>query len=439
MKYYLAIDIGASSGICILGHQNKKANKIVTEEVYRFENILKKRKQTVYWDINAFMGHILTGMKKCVQLGKIPESVGITTWGVDFVLLDKDGKIIGDPVSYRDERTTGMDKKVHKIIPEAEYYSRTGINKYTYNTIYQLMAIKTKTPELFDKAQSLLFIPDYLHYRLCGVQTNEFTVATTSGLINTEKKDWDYEIISKCGFPEKLFLPLHKPGTIMGFLTEKIQSIVGYNCKVILPPAHDTASAFFSVSDENHIVISSGTWSIVGVTIQNPILTENAYKLGFTNESAADGRIRFLKNVMGLWMIQSVRKELGGSYYYTELSSMAEESNYEGLVDVNDNCFFAPQDMIKTIKEKCIDGGYPAPKTTGDIILCINRSLAKAYARTVEELIELTGQKFEAITIIGGGSKNTLLNKLTQEECGLPVHIGYAESTAFGNLMFQMG
>lgn len=439
MKHCLAIDIGASSGQCLIGTRDKYDNKkIITEDIYRFDNVQKRHKNAVCWNIEVILAHVLSGMKRCAGIKKIPVGIGLDSWGVDFILLDKKGKILGDAVTYRDQRTKGMDAIVHELIPEAEHYTRTGINKYIYNTIYQLMAVKTKTPELLEKADKLLFIPDYIRYRLCGAIACEYTMATTTGLINAEQKDWDDEIISRLGFPRKIFLPLKKPGGVVGTLTEEVIEKVGYDCKVMLPPAHDTACAFYSVSEENNIILSSGTWSIIGAKIPKPIVTKEAYECGFTNEGADDGNIRFLKNIMGLWMVQQVKKEIGGHYGYIELINMAEESSYSGTVDANDNSFFAPTSMVTAIKEKCVEAGFPAPQSTGDIILCICKSLAIAYAKAVKNLTRLTGQKFEAITIIGGGSRNSLLSKLTEEECGLPVHIGYAESTALGNLMYQL-
>ena len=439
MEYCLAIDVGASSGQCLLGARDKlDKNKIETEEIYRFNNVPIQFNGKICWDSIKIFYHILSGMKRCAGAGKTPVSIGINSWGVDFVLLDSNGKILGNAVSYRDDRTIGMAEKVHEIVPELEHYSRTGINKYLFNTIYQLMAIKLKEPELLENAESLLFITDYINYKLCGVLACEYTMATTSGLVNVETGDWDDEIIDRLGFPRKIFLPLSKRGTVLGTLTTDIQDQVGFDSKIVLPPAHDTACAFYSVTDEKNIILSSGTWSIIGVKIPKPILTKEAHDCGFTNEGASDGKVRFLKNIMGLWMIQQVKKELGGKFSYIELIGMAEESNYDGLVDVNENCFFAPKSMITTIEEKCTEGGFPAPQTTGDLILCICRSLAKAYAKTISNLTDLTGQKFEAITIIGGGSKNDLLNKLTEQECGLPVKPGYAESSALGNLMSQL-
>jgi len=439
MKRCLAIDMGASSGQCLLGARDEyDDSKIVTEDIYRFDNVQRMHKGAVCWNIDVLYAHVLSGMMKCEALGKIPDSIGINSWGVDFVLLDKDGKMLGDAVSYRDNRTTGMDIKVHELVPELEHYARTGINKYIFNTIYQLMAIKTKTPKILEQAHSLLFIPDYIRYRLCGKMTCEYTMATTTGLVCAKTKDWDDEIINRLGFPRKIFLPIEKPGAMVGKLTQEVKDKVGYDCKVLLPPAHDTACAFYSVTEENNIIFSSGTWSIIGAKIPEPILTKEAHDSGFTNEGAADGKIRFLKNIMGLWMVQQVKKEIGGQYSYIELISMAEESTYEGTVDVNDNSFFAPKSMIKVIKEKCVAGGFKEPLTTGDIILCICHSLALAYAKTVEDLKKLTGLNFDAITIVGGGSRNSLLNKLTQKECNMPVKVGYSESTALGNLMYQL-
>ncbi|MCL1806581.1 MAG: rhamnulokinase [Oscillospiraceae bacterium] len=430
----LAIDIGASGGRHILGVEHN--GEIQTHEVCRFENNAVLRGGTLCWDTDALFSNIKAGMKRCAELGKIPVSVGIDTWGVDFTLLDGQGKRLGQTAAYRDKRTEGMDGKVHAIIPEEEHYRRTGVQRQSYNTIYQLMAVKTQTPELLEQAQRLLFTPDYLHYRLSGVKASEFTIASTSGLINAARKDWDDEVINRLGFPRKLFGSLSQPGTVLGSLTKAVRDEVGYDCAVVLPPSHDTASAYAAVREEDHIILSSGTWSLMGIQLPEPILTEQARLAGLTNEGGADGKTRLLKNIMGLWMIQSIKRELGRSF--VKLQKMARESDYEGVVDVNDHCFFAPPSMTAAVAEKCVEGGYPPPRTDGDRVRCIYRSLARMYAQTAKELAELTGKAFKGIVLVGGGSKDALLHELTSRECGMDVKIGQTEATAMGSIFCQL-
>lgn len=438
MRTYLAIDIGASSGRHVLG--TLQDGRILLEEIHRFSNGTVVKDGVLCWDLDALFIEIITGMKKCAALGKIPVSVGIDTWGVDFVLLDKDNKLLGDTVAYRDSRTDGMDAEVFQCVPEEELYTRTGIAKQSFNTIYQLMAVKNKTPALLESADSLLLIPEYLHYLLCGIKKTEYTIATTTGLVNAAAKTWDDEIISRCGFPRKIFGDLIPPGTVLGWLTEQVRNEVGFNCSVVLPPAHDTASAFLAVpaKDDTSVYISSGTWSLLGVERPEPITTESSRKAGFTNEGGYCYRFRYLKNIMGLWMIQSIRRELGESIGFPELAGMAKASDYQGLVDVNSKRFFAPESMINAVREECRGNGQPVPQHTGDILKCVYQSLARSYAQTVNELELLTGTRYTSINIVGGGCQDGYLNELTAEACCLPVYAGPVEGTALGNIVSQM-
>lgn len=423
------------------------------EEVFRFDNVPVRRGEYLCWDVDSLWGNILSGMRKCFELGIIPISVGIDTWGVDFVLIDGNGERLGEAVCYRDGRTTGMYEAVHSLISEPEIYRRTGIQKQAFNTIYQLMAVKSQTPEQLESAKNLLFIPDYFHYKLCGVMACEETIASTSGLLNAaernRERDWDFDIIDRCGYPRKIFGAISQPGTVLGGLTEAVKCEVGFDCAVVLPPSHDTASAFFAVKrgwlgkselasfEENEIILSSGTWSLMGINAAAPILTEAARAAGFTNEVGVGGKIRFLKNIMGLWMLQSVRKELPDKPSFEELMKLAQSSDYDGIVDVNDDAFFAPESMISAVAGKCRESGFAPPQTTGDTVRCVCRSLAREYAKTVRELSDLTGQAFDGITIVGGGNQNTLLNDMTAEMCGIPVHTGPTEGTATGNILCQ--
>jgi len=436
--FHLAIDIGASSGRHILGWLED--GRLHTEEVHRFPNGMKKIDGSLCWDVEALFNEILAGLKKCAEVGKIPASAAIDTWGVDFVLLDKHGKLAGPAVAYRDNRTDGMDLEVRKYISESELYSRAGIQDMLINTIYQLMAVKTLTPQYLGNAAHLLMMPDYLHYRLCGVMKNEYTIASTSSLINAESKDWDDEIISRCGFPREIFKEIVPAGTIPGGFTDEVKRAAGFDCKVIMPPSHDTASAFLAVpaKSKNSVYISSGTWSLMGVELSEPITTEASRVANFTNEGGFDYRYRYLKNIAGLWLIQSVHKEIGNGIGYAELVELARASACDSIFEVNDERFTAPESMVAAIREACLESGQNEPQTLGDFGRCIFRSLAESYAMTMRALQDLTGTKYDCVNIIGGGSQNEYLNQLAADACGIPVYAGPTEGTALGNIAAQM-
>ena len=290
-RYFLAIDIGASSGRHILG--SVENGKIVLEEVYRFWNGMDHVDGTLCWDVDRLFNEIIAGMKKCKEIGKIPVSVGIDTWGVDFVLLDKEDNIVGQTVGYRDHRTEGMDEEVYKIISEDDLYARTGIQKAIYNTIYQLMAVKKTHPEYLEKADAMLMIPDYFHFKLSGKKVQEYSEATTSQLINPVTKDWDYELIDMLGFPRGIFQKVLMPGTTIGNLTDEVRELVGYDCKVVLPPTHDTASAVMAIptNAEDTCYISSGTWSLMGVEMAEANCSPKSKEANFTNEGGTGGNV----------------------------------------------------------------------------------------------------------------------------------------------------
>jgi rhamnulokinase len=302
------------------------------------------------------------------------------------------------------------------------------------------MAIKTRTSHYLDKAAHLLFMPDYLHYRLCGVIKNEYTIASTSALLNAESKTWDDEIITRCGFPRKIFGEIVPAGTILGGFTDEIIRLVGFDSKVITPPSHDTASAFLAVpaKSERSVYISSGTWSLMGVELHEPITTDKSQKANFTNEGGYDYRYRYLKNIAGLWLIQSVRKEAGNDIDYADLAVMAREAECDSIFDVNDDRFTAPDSMVDAIREKCRENGQAEPQSLGELARCIYRSLADSYAKTMKALQDMTGTVFDSVNIIGGGSQNDYLNQLTAAACGLPVYAGPTEGTALGNIASQM-
>ena len=438
-KYYAAVDMGASSGRLMVGWTEN--GKMQLEEIHRFENGMVKKYDELCWEFDRIFREIVTGLKKCKELGKIPVSLGVDTWGVDFVLLDKDGGVLGNTVGYRDHRTDGMDEEVYKIISQNDLYARTGIQKAIYNTIYQLMAVKKKYPQYMEQADSLLFVPDYFHYLLCGKKVNEYTEATTSQLINAQTNDWDYELMDMLGYKKAMFNELVMPGTSLGNLRPELAEEIGYDLEIVVPCTHDTGSAVLAVpaNDDDFVYISSGTWSLMGVEMARPDCSQQSCDLNFTNEGGYNHRFRHLKNIMGLWMIQSVRHEYGDKYGFAEICEMAEEAkDFPSRVDANDNCFLSPDNMTQAVKDYCKNSGQQVPETLGEIATVIYTSLAECYARTVKELEETTGRTYSRIHVVGGGSNAGYLNELTAKATGKEVHAGPGEATAIGNITAQM-
>lgn len=460
MLYHLAIDIGASSGRHILGHLEN--GRMVLEEIHRFDNRQVRRNGHDCWDIDHLWQGILDGLKACKALGKIPATVGIDTWAVDFVLLDKDGAMVGDAVAYRDSRTEGADQLVEAKISAADLYARTGIQKQPFNTIYQLAALQKEHPEQLEAAHSLLMIPDYFHYLLTGVQKQEYTNATSTGLVHADKKTWDRDLLDALGLPRRLFGPLSMPGTVVGPLWDEIAAQVGFQTTVVLPATHDTGSAFLAVpaEDDRAVYLSSGTWSLLGVENEAPITTEESRKQNFTNEGGAWYRYRYLKNIMGLWMIQSIRRELNGVDYvagkeraawtldvqpgekqwtFPDLIAAAESAaDFPSVVNANDDAFLAPASMIAAVQSACEATGQPVPQTVGQLMQCVYRSLTLCYKNAIAGLSQLTGKTYTAIHIVGGGCQDNYLNRMTATVTGLPVWAGPVEGTAIGNLVIQM-
>ena len=437
-KYYLAVDIGASSGRHMLA--SMKDGKMQLEEVYRFPNGMDNKNGTLCWDVERLITEIKNGLKKCKEIGKIPVSMGIDTWGVDYVLLDKDDNILGDTVGYRDSRTEGMDEKVYEVIPQDALYARTGIQKQIFNTIYQLMAVKQSHPEYLEQAETILMIPDYFNFLLTGVKKNEYTEATTGQLISPKTNDWDYELIDMLGYNSRMFLPVSMPGTVVGDFTEEVQKEVGFNCTVVLPATHDTGSAVLAVptNDDDAVYISSGTWSLMGIERKEADCSMESMKANFTNEGGYDHRFRYLKNIMGLWMIQSVKKEFTEDLSFAEICEMASKETISSIVDCNDDCFLAPKSMIDAVQKFCRDTDQQVPETVGEISSVIYNSLAKCYGDTVEEIEAITGKKYSTIYVVGGGSNAGYLNELTAKYTGRKVSAGPSEATAIGNIIVQM-
>lgn len=439
MQYYLAVDIGASSGRHIVGWLENGI--LQTKEVYRFPNGMVRKNGHRCWNYPELFQHILNGMRACKEQGMIPTSMGIDTWGVDFVLLDAEGQVLGDTVAYRDKRTEGMAESVETRISAEALYRKTGTQKQRFNTIYQLEALRQTEPLLLAQAATMLLVPAYFSFLLTNLAQNEYSEASTTGLLDAQTRDWDYDLIDRLQFPRNLFTPLAMPGTVLGSLTPQIAETVGFDCSVCCPGSHDTASAVLAVpaAEADFCYISSGTWSLMGVECPEPILNDTAQRYNLTNEGGFGGSIRLLKNIMGTWMIQSVKKELNNQYSFDELCQLAEEEKaFAARIDVNDDCFLAPDSMMQAIKTYCAEHEQPVPETVGQIMRCIYRGLSDCYAETFAALENLTNTRYEKLYIVGGGSKDWYLNQLTAEAIGRPVSAGPTEATAIGNLLAQL-
>ena len=438
MKYYLAVDIGASSGRHILSWLED--GKMQLEEVYRFENGMKEKNGHLCWDTDALFASIKEGLKRCKAVGKIPSAIGIDTWGVDFVLLDKENNRIGDAVGYRDHRTDNIREILDPIVSQEELYRRTGIAFQPFNTLNQLIALKAQAPGQLEQADKMLMIPDYFNFLLTGKAAQEYTIASTGQLLDAKTRDWDRELLEKCELPENIFLPVRMPGTVLGGLLPEVAEEIGYDCTVIMVAGHDTASAVMAVPSlsEKALYISSGTWSLMGCENTEPHSDEESRRAGLTNEGGYGGTYRYLKNIMGLWMIQSVRKEIGNGLSYGVICEAASKETITSVVDCNDSAFLSPESMVKAVQDSCEKTGQQVPQTLSELACVIYNSLALCYKETKMQIEALSGNTFDRIYIIGGGSNADYLNRLTAKTAGCEVSAGPTEATAIGNLMCQM-
>lgn len=437
--YHLAVDIGASSGRHIVGWLENGVMKY--EEVYRFYNGLDDVDGTLCWNTERLFAEIVNGMKKCAEVGKTPSTMAIDTWGVDFVLLDKDGKMVGNSVGYRDSRTEGYVEKAFETMSKRSLYDETGLGTNTFNTLFQLISLKDNHPEQLEEAVDFLMIPDYFVYLLTGNKFNEYTNASTTELIDVKSNTWSEKILNTYGIKKSIFRELSMPGTVAGKLLPEIKDKVGYDLDVVLAASHDTASAVMAVpsNGDNVMYISSGTWSLMGIESLTPQLADICMEHSFTNEGGYDYRYRVLKNIMGLWMIQNVKKELDDKYSFAELCDMAaQNAEFPSIVDALDNRFLAPKNMIEEIKACCRDTNQAVPQEIGEITAVIYNSLAVCYRDCANEIEQFTGKKYPAINIIGGGSNADYLNRITAKVSGRTVLAGPSEATAIGNLMAQM-
>ena len=420
MKYYLAVDIGASSGRHIIGWMEN--GELQTEEMYRFPNGVTELDGHLTWDIDALLGHVKKGIEISKEKYKEIESLSVDTWGVDYILLKGD-EVVYPCYAYRDSRTEEIIPEVHSLISFSELYSRTGIQFQPFNTIYQLY-LDHKNGRL-DGVTDFLMMPEYLMYRLCGNKAHEYTNATTGGLVSAETGEYDLEIIRKLGLPEALFGKLSQPGTVIG-------EYEGIKC--VLCATHDTGSAVEGIPMEgNHPYISSGTWSLLGVKTEKPITNASSELANWSNEGGV-GYNRYQKNIMGMWLINRLRSELCPDKPFGEIVAEAEASSFSETVDANAAGFLAPESMKAAFDEALT----MKPASVGDYFRCAYRSLALSYMNAVQELQHNTGNHYDRIYIVGGGAKNAFLNRLTEEASGKKVIALPIEATAIGNLKIQM-
>ncbi|MCL6589986.1 MAG: rhamnulokinase [Firmicutes bacterium] len=443
----LAIDLGAESGRVILGRLC--GSTLTMEEIHRFPNEPVQMGRHLYWDFPGLLREIKKGIRLGYQKAGGLDGMAVDTWGVDFGFLDSTGELLANPIHYRDRRTDGIFPRFFATVPREEIYRQTGIQMMALNSSCQLMALREENPRLLESASDLLFTPGLLTYFLCGKKANDTTIASTSQLYNPVIHDWAYDLIKKLGLPAKLFTPTVQAGTILGVLTPEVASELGLDNKpgkeiqIIAGAGHDTAAAVAAIpaSEMPFAYISCGTWSLIGTELENPLINPQAESLNFTNEVGLNRRIRFLKNVTGLWLLQQCRQcwaKQGKTYDYAQLAQMAAAVQpWQALVDPDDPAFLNPPDMLEAIGGYLQKTGQPIPETPGGFVCCIVESLALKYWWVIERLEELTGISFPNIHIVGGGIKNGLLCQLTADITGKTVAAGPVEATAIGNLLIQ--
>ena len=441
VTYYLGIDIGASSGRHILGHMEN--GELMLEEIYRFPNQIQNQNGKDCWDMEALFSHVLEGIRRCTERQILPYSLSIDTWGCDFVLLDTKGKQLGDCVSYRDKRVDGIPEKAFQVVAKEKIYQKTGIQFQKFNTLYQLLALQMAQPEELAAAAYFLMVPDYLHYRLTGKITNEYTNASTTQLVNATTQAWDEELLAAFGLPRRIFQTFTPVGARIGGLTQEVKQATGLKAgqdiSVVEGATHDTASAFAGAKKKDCLILSSGTWSLLGKIIKEPVVSPAAQQYNFTNEGYWNHRYRFLKNIMGLWMIQEVRRGYDNQYSFAQLAEMAEQCRQiPVLIDVNDERFLHPDNMIEAIRQYSRENGQVVPETAAEIANTVYHSLALSYQKAVAEIESITGEKYEAINIVGGGCRNEYLNRLTAQYTGKEIVTGPDEATVVGNILLQI-
>lgn len=441
-KQLLAFDFGASSGRAMLGQFD--GDRIVLEELHRYPNDPVQVGDTLHWDVLRLFHEVKQGLIKAKACGQI-DSIGIDTWGVDFGLLDKEGRILENPVHYRDTRTTGIMDQVFEVIAKDELYGRTGTQFMHFNTLYQLYALKEKRPDLLERAGCLLLMPDLFLYLLTGRRQAEFTIASTGQMVNPWQGDWDRTLIERLGLPMNLLCPVVHPGRMADPLSPQICRELGVDAiPTAVVTSHDTASAVVAVpaAGEDFVYISSGTWSLMGIESKQPLINDQTFSYNFTNEGGFNRTTRFLKNIMGLWLIQESRRQWireGAQVTYADLEREALDCEpFRSLIDPDEEELGFPGDMPGRIRSLCRKTGQPVPEKRGEVVRCIYESLALKYRVTKDQIEAVTQKHYPALHVVGGGTKDGLLSQFTANATGSRVIAGPIEATALGNMAVQL-
>ncbi len=441
-NHFLAFDIGASSGRAILG--TLENGKLDLMEVHRFKNQMTRIHGSYYWNIYSLFEELKTGLKKCITgFGIQPESIGIDTWGVDYSLVSESGQLIGLPFAYRDHRTDNAIEDFFKVLPKKETYLLSGIQFMQFNTLFQLFASKQEKHSRLNIAESLLFTPDTLNYLFTGIKKNEYTIASTSQLLKPGKAQWETKLFEAANIPIDLVEELIQPGTKVGEILPEIREDTGSDkIPCIAVAAHDTASAIASVpaNGGNWAYLSSGTWSLLGIESPEPLVSQETLAMNFTNEGGVEGTTRFLKNIMGMWLIQECKRiwDEEKVLEWQEIVDLCHQVEpFKCFINPDNNMFLNPGNMPLAIQQYCKDTHQQVPETKGEIARCIYDSLVLKYKFTIEQIESVTGKKIDKLHIIGGGANNKMMNQLTADAIGIPVLAGPTEATATGNLMMQ--
>ncbi|MDR1722899.1 MAG: rhamnulokinase [Tannerella sp.] len=441
-SYFLAFDLGATSGRSILG--TLEDGNFEMKEFTRFPNAMTELHGKYYWDVFGLYNSLKEGLKECARQGIKLTSIGIDTWGVDFGYIGSDGTILGLPRAYRDPYTNGAPDEYFEIVPREKVYGQTGIQVMNFNSLYQLFAAKKEGFSPFNAADKILFMPDLLSYMLTGKQVCEYTEASTSQILNPATKEFETSLLTAFGAKPSLLLPLTAPGVVIGPLTDALAEETGLGpVPVVTVAGHDTASAVLAVPADspNFAYLSSGTWSLMGVETLSPIITKDSFDANFTNEGGVEGTTRFLKNITGMWLLEQSRKEwekAGRKYSYSEITEMALQAAYfKSIVSPDDPRLANPASMTKAIAEICVESGQTAPSTDAEFVRCIFESLVARYKEVINLLSGMVSFPIEKLHIIGGGSQNDLINQMTADALGIPVVAGPSEATAIGNCLMQ--
>ena len=441
-NYFLAFDLGASSGRAILGTLKNRHLKLT--EIHRFKNQMIRIHGSYYWNIYSLFEELKTGLKKCISVHQIqPDSIGVDTWGVDYSLVSESGRLVDLPYAYRDHRTDNAMDEFFRILPKKETYLLSGIQFMQFNTLFQLFASGNEKHSRLHIAKSLLFTPDTLNYLFTGVKKNEYTIASTSQLLKPGKAEWEEKLLNAAGVTKNLVEELVLPGTIIGTILKEIQEDTGSKAiPCVAVASHDTASAIASVPahGKNWAYLSSGTWSLLGIESHKPLVSEKTLDMNFTNEGGVDGTTRFLKNIMGMWLIQECKRiwDEEKVMEWQEIIELCQETeHFKCLINPDDPVFLNPGNMPEAIQSYCFNTDQPVPATKGEIARCIYDSLVLKYKFTIEQIETVTGRKIERLHIIGGGAHNSMMNQLTADALGISVFAGPTEATAIGNLLIQ--